>query len=115
MDSLRQRCRFRHLYAGFRRTTIHIDLHTHLQGRQIFGSLRAESLGYLQTVNALYPIKVFSDQACFITLNGANTVPHQARRRTERGEVGNFIDALLNVVFAKCGLSCGHHIGNRLG
>jgi hypothetical protein len=77
------------------------------------GSLVDESLGNLETVNAVDPVEVFSDVLGFIALKRPNEVPAgSACRRRTRGALAkrkrnslNLLDTLLDIVLTKVELA----------
>ena len=61
--------------AGLVIRIAHIDLYADIQWRQGLGALLIESLGDLDSVHCMNPLKLFSYWPCFIALNPADEVP----------------------------------------
>ncbi len=90
---------------------VHIGLQTHLQRRQMRWALIAESLGNLQPVNSVYPVKMLGNQPAFVALDRADAMPLNG----QIPQSGDFVDRLLDIVFTKPGLPSCKGLAHRLG
>ena len=70
-------------------------------------SMIVEALGNSQTIDGVGPMKMFRDQPGFIALDRADAMPNQVGTFCRVVQGRDFVDALLDVVFAKIALPHG--------
>jgi hypothetical protein len=75
--------------------------------------LVAQALSNFETVYRVRPIKVVGHEFGFVALDGADAVPHQWV--TTALQRGDFVDAFLDVVFAKVTLAAGSDLAHIIG
>ena len=90
--------------AGLAVFVVQLYLDTYIQRRQVRGTLSRQALCGLELVDGVNPVKVLGDEACFITLQVADEMPHEI-------EVASLLDlgeTFLDEVLAKIALpGCG--------
>ena len=68
-------------------------------GRALF----TQTLGDLEPIHRVHPVKMFGHQSTLVALDRTDAVPHQG----QRAQLGDFLHRFLDVVFTKPGLSGG--------
>ncbi len=98
-------------YTGLAGLPIDIDLNANLQRRQMRGPLLVQTFGDLESIYAVHPIKILSDQPRFVALDGADAMPNDG----QVFEYGDLLRRLLNIVLTNGPLPRVKRSLNRIG
>ena len=91
-------------HSGFLLFGRNIHLHQYIQRWQASGALFAQAAGNFVTVNGFYPLEVFGDGTRLVGLQRADKMPFNIGQMAEGGD---FVHAVLQVVFTKAALAEG--------